>query len=99
MLHRALKQVPLAETGISVCLIAGTGLRCCDYAKGDSGLIVLLLAGCGKSASDRKVDAIVARLDAIEQKMYKNQLDIEKDIAGAENDISDLSVHAAPQKQ
>jgi hypothetical protein len=49
-----------------------------------------LLAGCGESAHDRKVDAIIARLDAIEQKMYKNNVDLEKDIENVENDVSDL---------
>jgi glycine cleavage system protein P-like pyridoxal-binding family len=59
-----------------------------------------LLVGCGESAHDRKVDAIIARLDAIEQKMYKNNVDLEKDIENVENDVSDLQcVQAALQKQ
>jgi hypothetical protein len=59
-----------------------------------------LLAGCGESAHDRKVDAIIARLDAIEQKMYKNNVDLEKDIENVENDVSDLPcVQASLQKQ
>lgn len=52
--------------------------------------LFLLVAGCGDSVTDKKMDAINAKLDAIERRLYQNTLDVEKDIEAVQRDVTDL---------
>jgi hypothetical protein len=40
-------------------------------------LLIMLLTGCADSARDKKLDAIIERLDSIEQKLNEQGVDIE----------------------
>jgi type IV pilus biogenesis protein CpaD/CtpE len=51
------------------------------------GLLIVLLTGCADSARDKKLDAIIERLDSIEQKLNEQRVDIE----ALKGDVSDCA--------
>jgi hypothetical protein len=56
------------------------------------GLLIALITGCADSARDKKLDAIIERLDAIEQKLNEQRVDLGSAIQGVQQDVQDLDL-------